>query len=72
MKFESKLNEITEQIFTATDFLIAQKIFIDFISGTKVKDKVKMVNTVKQMRSLSQLQKYTANALLKFEGLGVV
>ena len=71
MKFESKLTEITNQIFTATDFLTAQSLFITFVESTKVKDKVKMISAVKQLRNLPQLQRYTANALLKFEGLGV-
>lgn len=71
MKLTSKLTEITETIFTATDFLSAQHYFITFVESTNVKDKVKMINEVKQMRNLIQLQRYTANALLKFEGLGV-
>jgi hypothetical protein len=71
MKLQSKLSEITEQIFSATDFFTAQHLFITFVESTKVKDKVKMVNAVKQLKTLPQLQRYTANALLKFEGLSV-
>ncbi len=70
--YESKLTEITETIFTATDFLSAQYLFISFIEGTKVKSKDKMIFDVKQLRTIQQLQRYVANALLKFEGLSVV
>ena len=69
--FPSKLVEITDAIFTATDFLSAQSLFINFVDGTKVKDKDKMISEVKNMKTLFQLQRYVANALLKFEGLGV-
>lgn len=70
--YESKLVEITETIFSATDFLSAQHLFINFVEGTKVKSKDKMIFDVKQLRTIQQLQRYVANALLKFEGLGVV
>jgi hypothetical protein len=70
--FTSKLAEITDAVFSATDFLSAQSLFISFVDGTQVKDKNKMISEVKGMRTLPQLQRYTANALLKFEGLGVV
>lgn len=70
--YESKLIEITETIFSATDFLSAQNLFINFVEGTKVKSKDKMIFDVKQLRTIQQLQRYVANALLKFEGLGVV
>ena len=69
--YESKLIEITEAIFTATDFLSAQNLFINFVEGTKVKSKDKMLFDVKQIKTMSQLQRYVANSLLKFEGLGV-
>lgn len=69
--YESKLVEITNTIFSSTDFLSAQHLFINFIEGTKVKSKDKMIFDVKQLRTIQQLQRYTANALLKFEGLGV-
>ena len=67
--FKSTLEKIAEQVFTATDFWSARTIFIDYVSGTNVKDKDKMISEVEKMKTLVQIQKYTANALLKFEGL---
>jgi len=68
--YTSKLAEITDIIFSTTDFLSAQHILINFIEGTQVKSKNKMLFDVKKLRTLHQIQRYTANALLKFEGLG--
>ena len=68
--YTSKLIEITNTIFSATDFLSAKHLLIEFIEGTQVKSKNKMLFDVKNLRTLHQVQRYTANALLKFEGLG--
>jgi hypothetical protein len=45
-------------------------LLLEFIEGTQVKSKTKMVFDVKNLKTLHQVQRYTANALLKFEGLG--
>jgi hypothetical protein len=67
--YTSKLAEITEIIFSATDFLVARNILTNFIEGTQVKSKNKMLFDIKNLKTLHQVQRYTANALLKFEGL---
>jgi hypothetical protein len=41
----------------------------NFIEGTQVKSKNKMLFDIKNLKTLHQVQRYTANALLKFEGL---
>ena len=67
--YTSKLAEITEIIFSATDFLAARNILTSFIEGTQVKSKNKMLFDIKNLKTLHQVQRYTVNALLKFEGL---
>ena len=72
MKIESTLATIAERVFRAESLSQAQNIFQEHVSSTKIKeeDKVKMLTEVGGMKSLTQLQRYTANALLKYEGLG--
>lgn len=71
MKIQSTLAQIAESVFTATDLETARNRFIIHVSETNVKDKEKMIATVKELKSLHAVHKYTANALLKFEGLGM-
>lgn len=73
MKIESTLSSIAKDIFVASDATTAKQIFIDYVSGSRIKesDKVKMLAEVSKMSSLLQIHRYTANALLKYEGLGL-
>jgi len=73
MKIESTLSSIAKDIFVAPDATTAKQIFIDYVSGSRIKesDKVKMLAEVSKMSSLLQIHRYTANALLKYEGLGL-
>lgn len=69
--YESTLAQVAESVFSATDLQTAQTRFIEHVSNTRVKDKEKMISAVKELRSLTAVHRYTANALLKFEGMGV-
>lgn len=71
-KIESTLNKITEQIFTSKDFKDAKQIMLDYLETTSVKDKVKMIEDVTKINNLISLQRYCANSLLKYEGLGTL
>jgi hypothetical protein len=71
MKILSTLNEIANEVFIAKDWKTAQNTFIEHVSKTNVKDKNKMIDEVNKMTNLAAIQRYTANALLKYEGLGV-
>lgn len=70
MQITSTLAQIAEKVFAEKSINSAKKIFVDHVGSTKVKDKDKMINEVNKMTSLYQIQKYLANALLKYEGLG--
>jgi glycine/serine hydroxymethyltransferase len=69
--FESTLSKIAEKVFQEKDWKQAQKIFVDYLETTNVKDKDKMIKAVKALNNINAIHRYTANALLKFEGLGV-
>ena len=73
MKIESTLSSIAKDVFAATNANDAKRIFIDYVSNSRIKesDKSKMLAEVAKMSSLMQLHRYTANALLKYEGLGL-
>ena len=68
-QIESTLAVIAAKVFQTKDVNVARKTFIEHVSKTNVKDKDKMLKEVSTMTSLQEIQKYTANALLKFEGL---
>jgi CRISPR/Cas system CSM-associated protein Csm3 (group 7 of RAMP superfamily) len=71
MKILSTLSEIVNEVFLATDWKTAQTVFIEHVNQTNIKDKNKMINEVSKMTNLYKIQRYTANALLKYEGLGI-
>ena len=73
IQIKSNLDSIAADVFAASNVVDAKRIFIDHISASRIKesDKVKMLAEVAKMSSLLQLHRYTANALLKYEGLGL-
>ena len=73
MKIESTLSSIAREVFAATNAVDAKRIFIDYVSNSHIKesDKQKMLAEASKMSSLLQIHRYTANALLKYEGLGL-
>jgi len=73
MKIESTLSSIAREVFAATNAVDAKRIFIDYVSSSHIKesDKNKMLAEASKMSSLLQIHRYTANALLKYEGLGL-
>ena len=73
MKIESTLSSIAKEVFAATNAIDAKRIFIDYVSNSHIKesDKAKMLTEASRTSSLLQIHRYTANALLKYEGLGL-
>ena len=69
----STLDKIATQVFQAKDLTSAQNIAISQLNESTIKesDKNKMIQEISNIKSLQKLQYYCANALLKYEGLGV-
>jgi hypothetical protein len=67
---KSILERAAEKVFTAKSLEEAKTLFINEVSSSKINegDKVRMVNTVLELESLTRVQSYLANALLKYEG----
>jgi hypothetical protein len=69
MKPESTLVSITEQVYRASTADQARTAMIEYLKGTRVKDRDKMINEVSKLNNLVRIQQYFSNCLLKFEGL---
>lgn len=70
MKLESTLASVASSVWEAKTADQARTLLIEHLSSTKVKDKDKMIQDIEQLKTLQAIHRYTANALLKFEGLG--
>lgn len=70
MKIRSTLATIASLVWEAEDVHQAKETLIGHLSGTNVKDRDKMIDDVQKLKTLEAVHRYTANALLKYEGLG--
>jgi hypothetical protein len=72
-KIQSTLTNVCSEIWGMNDVNLAKETLINYVNGTKVKDedKKRMINDVSIITSKMKLDRYVANALLKYEGLGV-
>lgn len=73
MKITSILAGIATEVFAASDLESARGIISERLNESKIKeeDKTKMLSEIAGKTSLRDLHRYLANALLKYEGLGV-
>ena len=74
MKLESKLTDVISQVYAAPTVGVAKSILIPFLRESKIKesDKLKMIDQAEKISDLIRFQTYATNALLKFEGLGII
>lgn len=70
MQITSTLALVAPFVWQAREAGTAKDILIKHLLGTQVKDRDKMIQDIERLRTLEQVQRYTANALLKYEGLG--
>lgn len=71
MEIRSILNKITENVFTSKNFVKTKEDVLLLLEECRVKDKDRMILDISRCKSLFALQKYCANSLLKYEGLGM-
>ena len=69
----STLDNIATQVFEAKTLDEAKTLCLDYLKESKIKesDRLKMIKEIEAMKYLHKVQLYIANALLKYEGLGV-
>jgi hypothetical protein len=72
-KIVSTLDKIATQVFEAKTLDEAKKLCLDYLQESKIKelDRLKMISEIEAMKHLHKVQIYIANALLKYEGLGI-
>jgi tRNA(Leu) C34 or U34 (ribose-2'-O)-methylase TrmL len=73
VQIESTLAKIANLVFETRDFKAAQKAALDHLSESKIKesDRLKIIEEISNKKNLIALQTYVANALLRYEGLGI-
>jgi len=73
IKIESTLAKVANVVFETKDFKLAQQTAIEHLKESNIKesDKLKMIDEMSKFTNLQRLQSYCANALLKYEGLGI-
>lgn len=72
--YQSTLTQIAQQVFTASSLTQAKQMIQNHIGETRIKDADKntILTNVNNIKSLTKLQSYLCNSLLKFEGLGTI
>ena len=75
MKFPIKsiFEQISSQVFLMKNLVEAQNFIIDFVRSKDIneKDKNSIIAQTIQAKSLTRLQTYICNSLLKYEGMGM-
>lgn len=68
----SHFRDIANAVFTCKDFEEAKQLIKDLVNEVKIKpqDKQTIIRNVDTIETLPALQKYMANSMLKFEGMG--
>lgn len=69
MNLTSTLDKIIQQAWLEPSLSNAQKLVIDYLSNTRVKDKDSMIAIIRAVPNKRKLDSYLANSLLKFEGM---
>jgi hypothetical protein len=73
MKIKSIFEQISSQVFSMTDLTQAKAFVTEFVSqkGIKEEDKSLILNSIKDITSMTRFQSYICNSLLKYEGMGM-
>lgn len=72
VQIKSIFNQIAEWAFTTADLESVKKDTIDFVQSKNINelDKAKIICNINECTTSLSFQKYIANSLLKYEGLG--
>jgi hypothetical protein len=73
MQLNSILNQVIQDVYNSKTMPEAKDHLIRLLDASKIKptDKIKMIGELSKINTLTKLQFYATNALLKYEGLGV-
>lgn len=74
-KIQSTLLDVVKQVWNTVSLNESKQTIMDYLNNeSKIKDvdKLKMKMALSEITSKSRLDMYLANAVLKYEGMGVV
>ena len=72
VQIKSIFEQISEVVFNTADLNFAKQNTIEFVQSKNIndKDKQSILKSINECINIHQFQRYIANALLKYEGLG--
>ncbi len=70
---KSTLSDIAPDVYQAVNYEAAKAIIEEHLKDSKIKDedRRKMLDGVRKLNNLRQIQTYFSNALLKYEGMSL-
>ena len=73
MQLKSIFEQVTPEVFAMTNVTEAKAFITDFVNQKRINesDKRLILNNLDTIKSMSRLQQYICNSLLKYEGMGV-
>jgi hypothetical protein len=73
VQIRSIFEQISEIAFNTADLTLARQSTIEFVQSKNINDKDKqlILKSVNECKTIQRFQIYIANALLKYEGLGM-
>ena len=73
VQIKSIFEQISEIVFNTADLTIARQQTIEFVQSKNIndKDKQSILKAINECKTIQRFQMYIANALLKYEGLGM-
>jgi hypothetical protein len=73
VQIKSIFEQIASEVFNMKDVNKAKQFVTDFVTNKKIKDEDKtvIINNVNNCKSISRIQTYICNSLLRYEGMSV-
>ena len=73
IQIKSIFEQIASEVFNMKDVNKAKQFVTDFVNDKKIKDEDKtvIINNVNNCKSISRIQTYICNSLLRYEGMSL-
>jgi hypothetical protein len=73
VQIKSIFEQIASEVFNMKDVNTAKQFVTDFVTNKKIKDEDKkvIIDNVNNCKSISRIQTYICNSLLRYEGMSL-
>jgi hypothetical protein len=73
VQIKSIFEQIASEVFNMKDVNAAKQFVTDFVTNKKIKDEDKkvIIDNVNNCKSISRIQTYICNSLLRYEGMSL-